>query len=64
MAKIIYTIDKEGNYSVETQGVEGHSCTDITKKLVQTIGGVVDEERYNDDYYKAPKATITNNVNY
>lgn len=51
------TIDEAGNITGIVQGVQGKSCSDISKFL-DTMG-VVKEDRHTDDYHKTPKQGIT-----
>jgi hypothetical protein len=38
--KIIILIDKEGNPSIEVEGVKGKKCLDLTKELEDILGVV------------------------
>jgi hypothetical protein len=38
--KLIILIDKEGNPSIEVEGVKGKKCLDLTKELEDVLGVV------------------------
>lgn len=64
MALVKYIIQKDGSYTVETQGIEGKSCANVTDKLIQTIGGTIEDEKHTDDWYKAPKSNVSIGVEF
>ncbi len=61
MAKIIITINPEGQTELHVIEAKGKECKEITKNIEQKIGDVVDRT-LSSEYYEKPE--ITNSAFY
>jgi hypothetical protein len=51
MARIIITINKQGETQVHVVEAQGSECTEITEKLEEKLGEVTDK-KLTSEYYK------------
>lgn len=49
-------INENGEVTVSVEGIQGSSCTDVTK-TIETALGKTTKSNKTDDYYKQPKKT-------
>lgn len=57
--KIIVRISPDGKTQIEVDGVQGESCTDVTKKLEEALGTTVDTD-LKGEYYEAEETETEN----
>jgi hypothetical protein len=50
LEKIILNIDQAGNVTVETKGVKGKGCLDVSKFIEEALGNVA-ELKKTSEYY-------------
>lgn len=55
MKQLNVSIDLKGKVKVEVEGVSGSSCQDLTKELLQKLGGKVEDEVLKTEYYLSNK---------
>lgn len=48
--EIQFTIDEEGNVSLEVKGVEGADCEKLTREIEEALGVVQSRERTSEYY--------------
>lgn len=53
MAEIVFDFDKDGNTTIKVNGVKGSSCSDLTKQVVDLLGGRSQETKTGDFYAPA-----------
>jgi hypothetical protein len=61
MAKIITSIDGEGNVETRVEGVSGPACINITDGINKALGRVIDRrltDEYEEDTLDAPDLDI------
>lgn len=61
--EIQFSIDDEGNVSIEVKGVAGGDCERITREIEEALGIVTNRERTSEFYIQAEtteKASLDN----
>ncbi|MEY3012222.1 MAG: hypothetical protein RIT45_957 [Pseudomonadota bacterium] len=61
--EIQFSIDDEGNVSIEVKGVAGAECERITREIEEALGIVTSREKTSEFYIQAEtteKATLDN----
>ena len=48
---LVFSIDGDGNITIEVEGVKGKDCTEITRELEEALGIVVDRN-FTAEYYQ------------
>jgi hypothetical protein len=56
--EIQFTIDENGEVSIQVLGVKGAECERITREIEQALG-VVSARQHTSEYYQANEATET-----
>jgi hypothetical protein len=57
-SSIIITVGKDGNFTIEVDGVKGSSCTSLTKDIIKSLGIKTDEKLKTEFYNKEDKVDI------
>lgn len=52
-AEFEIVISPEGKVEIEVKGVQGNSCTDLTRFLEEALGDI-DERNFKAEYYVSP----------
>ncbi len=55
MKQLNVTIDPKGKVKVEVEGVTGSSCTDLTKALLEELGGKQEDVQLKTEYFLSNK---------
>lgn len=53
MEKIILNIDQTGNVTVETKGIKGKKCMDVSKFIEEALGNTIDLKKTSEYYADA-----------
>jgi hypothetical protein len=53
LEKIILNIDQTGNVTVETKGIKGKKCMDVSKFIEEALGNTIDLKKTSEYYADA-----------
>ena len=51
LQELVIQVDREGNVTLHVRGVKGEKCTQITRKIEETLGNVV-EKTLSGEFYQ------------
>ena len=63
MEKIILNIDQAGNVTVETKGVKGKGCLNVSKFLEEALGNTTEIKRTGEYYAEVLEERVRVNTN-
>jgi len=63
LEKIILNIDQAGNVTVETKGVKGKGCLDVSKFIEEALGNTTEIKRTGEYYVEALEERVRVNTN-